>query len=166
LGGGSVAVLGVRSLFVAAALGIASPCAVAAHPLHTTLTVLTIDAKQRTITLSIRAFADDFAAAVARAAGKAVPRDSSASADDITRYVRDRFSIAGTTLVPCGVERKADAYLLCFRAALPSTPPSVRNLMLTELHADQVNIVQVTAGSTRTTRVFTRDSGVVPLAGF
>jgi hypothetical protein len=136
-----------------------------AHPIHTTLTVVTVDATHHTVTLSIRAFADDFSAVVARAAGRAAPADSSVSQDDIARYVRARFTIAGATLEPCGVQRTSDAYVMCFRATLRTDVGAtvIRNAILTELHTDQVNIVQVQSGSARTTHLFTKESSAKPL---
>ena len=154
----------VRRVLLCTLLALA-PALASAHPIHTTLTVLTFDADRRTITLSIRVFADDFSAAVARAAGKPVPRDSSVTGDDVTRYVRARFGIEGVVLEPCGVQRSGEAYLLCFRAAIPrgAGPLRARNVMLTELHGDQVNVVQVSVGGSRTTRVFTAGSGMAPI---
>lgn len=145
------------------ALLLMSPKMLHAHAIHTTLTVLTTTAGA--LTLNIRSFADDFSAAVARHAGRAVPRDSSVRAEDVTRYVRDRFVVRdGTgrpvTLEPCGVRRAGELYWLCFRAALPvgSKNAMMRNQMLTELHSDQVNIVQVHDGAARRTVLFTRAS--------
>ena len=48
------------------------------HPIHTTLTVLTPSTDARTMTVNIRAFADDFSATVAAFTGKRAPADSSA----------------------------------------------------------------------------------------
>ena len=136
-----------------------------AHPIHTTLTVLSHDVARGTIDVSIRAFADDFSAAVARAAGKPAPRDSAVSADDVTRYVQARLTIDGVRLEPCGVQRTVDAYLLCFRARVPLgvTTLRARNLLLTEVHRDQVNIVQVQGASARRTHVFTASSKLMVL---
>lgn len=150
--------------FVAGLL-VAAPLVVHAHPIHTTLTVLTFDARSRAVTLSIRAFADDFSRVVAQKAGVPVPRDSSVDARGVTAYVRAQFSVEGLTLEPCGIRRLADAYLICFRGTLPSNVSAVkaRNAMLTELHSDQVNIVQATSGNEKQTRLFTRTSAPVVL---
>lgn len=156
----------LRPRLRAAALGavmLLFPGLLNAHAIHTTLTVLT--ATPGGMSLNIRSFADDFSASVARHAGRAVPRDSSVRAEDVTRYVRARFTVrdaAGRqlTLEPCGVRRTGELYWLCFRAALPSglKGTEVRNQMLTELHADQVNIVQVDDRGARRTLLFTRAS--------
>ena len=47
----------------------------ASHPLHTTLVQLTYDARGRVLEGSIRVFAGDFAAAVAKRGGAATPND-------------------------------------------------------------------------------------------
>lgn len=134
-----------------------------AHPIHTTLTVVTASASG--VTLNIRTFADDFSATVARFAGKRAPADSSASADDVLRYVRARFAVrdargSAVTLEPCGVRRTNELYWLCFKAIVPVGVRglTVRNQMLTELHADQVNIVQVELNGAKRTMLFTRTS--------
>src|SRR5262245_13830099 len=62
-----------------------------AHPVHSTLAVVAVDASG--ITIRLRAFADDFSTAVAKFAGKRAPSDSSASTDDIARYAAARFDV-------------------------------------------------------------------------
>lgn len=137
----------------------------AAHPIHTTLTVMTPDSGRHEISVRIRAFADDFSATVATFSGKPAPADSSTDASDVVRYVRAHFTVeaaAGPRLLlePCGVERASDLYWLCFRVALPAGVRDVRvsNQMLTELHRDQVNIVQTEDRGERRTFLFTRGS--------
>jgi hypothetical protein len=150
--------LRIAACALVALLGIVR--AAEAHAVHTTLTVVTVASDHRSLTLSIRVFADDFSLAVARAAGKPAPRDSSAVAKDIDQYVLSRFTIDGATLASCGVERTADTYVLCFRAVLTggASTVRVRNLMLSELHEDQVNIVQSSGGHARETHLFTKRS--------
>ncbi|MES3032578.1 MAG: DUF6702 family protein [Gemmatimonadota bacterium] len=155
-----------RRAAVVGAMLLLAPALLRAHAIHTTLTVLT--STPTGLTLNIRSFADDFSASVARHAGRPVPRDSSVRAEDVTRYVRDRFTVrdaAGRPLIlePCGVRRAGELYWLCFRTVQPTTLGNtiLRNQMLTELHADQVNIVQVNDGTARRTRLFTRASAPV-----
>lgn len=152
-------------MLLALALICLVPVRANAHPIHTTLTVLTVDAHTRMVTLSIRAFADDFSRVVAARAGVATPKDSSVSPRHVAEYVRARFAIDGLVLEPCGVTRSADTYLVCFRGSLPPGISTVKaqNTMLTELHADQVNIVQASSGKERQTRVFTKTSAPVVL---
>jgi predicted amidohydrolase len=149
---------------------LAWPTLVEAHAIHTTLTV--ISASPAGMTLNIRAFADDFSAAVARYAARKPPADSSAPEIDVARYVRANFTVRdaqgrGVILEPCGVRRAAELYWLCFRAALPAGRAGVivRNRMLTEYHADQVNIVQVDDRGARRTLLFTKTSAPSAIGG-
>jgi hypothetical protein len=143
-----------------------------AHPIHTTLTVVTPSADGRTLTINVRAFADDFSASVAGFAGRKAPADSSVLADEVTRYVRANFSVSAASgaplvLEPCGVTRSRELYWLCFRVALPLGlgGTTVRNQMLTELHPDQVNIVQLEKGAERKSYLFTKGSAASALPG-
>ncbi len=142
-------------------------CAVApvlrAHAIHTTVTQVTVD--DRGVTLMIRAFADDISATVARHAGRPAPGDHSLPAADLLRYVRSQFMIGTTArgmlvLEPCGVRRAEDMYWLCFRvpAARGLGGLSVRNQMLTEFHADQINIVQLDDRGRKQTMLFRKGS--------
>lgn len=135
------------------------------HPIHTTLTILTPAADGHAMTVRIRAFADDFSSTVAAFAGRRPPVDSSASDDDIARYVRSRLTVADgrgnpLPLEQCGARRASDLYWLCFRVSLPTGLRGVRvlNQMLTELHPDQVNIVQLEGGADRKSYLFTKGS--------
>jgi len=147
----------------------ATPALLGAHAIHTTMTVLTTS--PTSITLNIRAFADDFSASVAQFAGRKTPADSSAPAVDVARYVRAHFMVrdgAGRALAlePCGMRRANELYWLCFRAVTTAggNGITVRNRMLTELHADQVNIVQVENRGVRRTLLFTKASAPSALA--
>lgn len=141
------------------------------HPIHTTVTVIKRDATGHALNVSVRAFADDFSAAVARFAGRPSPVDSSAPLADVIRYVQAKVEIRdarGTTvpLVSCGMTRVRELYWLCFTVALKdgARSLSVRNQLLTELHADQVNIIQLERGRDRSTLLFTRGSAARPVA--
>ena len=141
-----------------------------AHPIHTTLSVISSDASGGVVTIRIRAFADDFSAMVARFARRAAPADSSVREDEVIRYVRNAFSVAdqsghAAALEPCGVQRVRELYWVCVRAVIPGGPrhARIRNLMLTELHPDQVNIVQLDGSGTRKTLLFTRNAPATAL---
>lgn len=134
-----------------------------AHPIHTTLTKVTSD--DHSVTLNIRAFADDFSAVVAKFAGRAAPRDSSAPPADVLRYLRAQLVIVDATghalpLESCGVRRADELYWLCLKATVPAGTRGarIRNAMLTELHPDQVNIVQLEGPGARRTMLFTKGS--------
>ena len=132
-----------------------------AHAIHTTHTTVTADAGGYTLT--VRAFADDLSASVARFSGRTPPADSSVRVPELLAYATARMGIASAASVhfvlqSCGVKRMQDAYVLCFRiAASPRTAPlRLSNQMLVELHADQVNIVQCDVAGSRRTNLFTR----------
>ena len=122
----------------------------AAHPIHTTYAEVVTDAT--TVTVTIRAFADDLSAAVARFNGRAASADSSAPAADVQRYadallqVRDASGRA-VALAPCGVKRAGIVTFVCVR--FPRQPGlTATNRLLTDRHADQVNIMRATGGRT------------------
>jgi hypothetical protein len=141
-----------------------------AHPIHTTLTKITSD--EHSLTLNIRAFADDFSATVAKFAGRATPRDSSASADDVIKYTRNFVSVRDAAGKPvqlesCGIRRANELYWLCFKVAVAENSKGVKlqNQMLTELHPDQVNIVQLEGSKVHKTMLFTKGSAPALIGG-
>jgi hypothetical protein len=150
-------------------LATAAPRPAHAHPLHTTLAELSYDPASRVLDVSLRVFADDFAAAVARRAGArtvgALPPDSA-----MFRYVAERFALAAPGAGPvalrwCGVRRSGDVLLLCLRAtAVPALAGvRVRSTLLHELFTDQVNLVQASYGGRRRMLMFTPGTGAKPL---
>jgi hypothetical protein len=142
----------------------------AAHPLHTSLAQLAYEPSRRELTVSVRVFADDFGAAVARAArlrpaaGLPVPEAA------MYRYVTSRFALtdAAGRAVPlawCGVRQAGEMLFLCLRAPAPRPPTGLRlrNALLVEAFDDQVNIVQTTFQASRRTTMFTAGDGAKPL---
>jgi hypothetical protein len=156
------------ALLVALLLGVA-PRPALAHPLHTTLAELSYDATTRVLQVSLRVFADDFAAAVTRDAGArtvgALPPDSA-----MFRYVAARFAVAAPGAAPmalrwCGVRRAGEVLLLCLRATgvRAIAGARVRSALLTEVFADQVNLVQATYGGRRRMLLLTPRTDARPL---
>ncbi len=136
----------------AIALGLAA--AVAAHPLHTSLTELSY--RGRAIRVSVRVFADDFRAALRRDVS-----DSSAAT-----YLRAALRLTDRSgrrlrLDWCGMRRTGDLLWLCLEAATGDGIPGleIRDAIHWELFADQLNIVQVDLGGRRATLVFSKDDG-------
>jgi hypothetical protein len=137
-----------------------------AHPLHTTLVQLTYDERAHTVEGSIRVFAGDFAAAVAKHAGATSPDDDRVTDAAAFAYVTStfRFTDASGRAVPlawCGSRRAGDVLWLCVRGA-SAAPPSALELsdqMLCELFDDQINIVQTVAGARRANMLFTKGDG-------
>lgn len=139
-----------------------------AHPIHTTLTRVTTT--RNVLTLNVRTFADDFSATVARFAGRAAPRDSSAPVADVLRYLQATFRVVDAAGKPvalesCGIRREKELYWLCLKATSAGGMRGVRigNQMLTELHSDQVNIVQLAPPAARRTMLFTKSSALQEL---
>lgn len=103
------------------AVGIAVCCAAIslgasagrAHPLHTTLVQLTYDERTQVAEASIRVFAGDFAAAVAKHAGAKTPEDDRVADAAAFAYVSStvRFTDAAghpLALAWCGSRRTND----------------------------------------------------------
>jgi hypothetical protein len=139
-----------------------------AHPLHTTLTQLSYDTSTRELRVSVRVFADDFSAAVmpgARAEGVVIPPDSA-----MLRYVSGRFALlaAGGRPIPlrwCGMRRDGEVLFLCLRGTAQPSPSGarMRNALMNEVFADQVNIVQASYAGARRTLLFTPRDGIKAL---
>lgn len=137
-----------------------------AHPLHTTLVQITYDERTRVLVGSIRVFAGDFAAAVAKHGGAAAPIDDRVADASAFAYVGStfRFSDASGHAVPltwCGSRRANDLLWLCVRAANTSPPSALKlsDQMLCELFDDQINIVQSAAGEKHSSMLFTKGDG-------
>ena len=152
-----------RTAFRAALLLIGLASVADAHAIHTTVTQLTADGTG--VTVMIRAFADDLSATVARHAGRPAPTDFSVREPELLTYVRAQFMISDATrgivqLQSCGIRRADDMYWVCFRAPLARglAGLAVRNQMLTETHADQINIVQVDDRGSKRTMLFRKGS--------
>ena len=134
--------------------------ALAAHPLHTTLTQLAYRDADRSVEVTIRVFADDFRAVLAR--------DVTDSAT--TAYLRSTFTLtdgAGRPLgvVWCGMKRTGDLLWLCLRAPAPRglSGLRVRVALLFERYEDQINIVQASYEGRRTALLFTHGDPPKPL---
>ena len=136
-----------------------------AHPLHTTLTEIALDSTDGTMRLTIRAFADDFSAVVARHAGKPRPSDYNVLEADIASYISATVSVEENgrkaPLTWGGLRRTGDLMWVTVRV------PSVRSLrgvkiattLLFEIFDDQVNIVQATSDGHRRSMLFTAGDG-------
>ncbi len=133
--------------------------ALALHPLHTTLTQLGFDARDRTALITIRVFADDFRAA---ARGES---DSTAFT-----YVAAGFTLTNAdgralTLAWCGARRTGDLVWLCLRAPAPGGLAGLRvhARLLFDLYEDQINIVQARYEGRRVSLLFSRGDPPKPL---
>lgn len=153
-------VLALKLVAACLLAGAVSPEPVDAHPLHTTMTDLSYDPGTHALTVTIRAFADDFSAAVMpavpRRADVVIPSDTA-----ILRYVTARFGVAAHGgRVPmrwCGLRREGKALFVCLRGTVAGSlaGSSLSNGLLTEMFADQVNVVQASYDGQRRTLLFT-----------
>lgn len=148
-----------------AATGVVAPAA-AEHPLHTSFAEVAYDSAAHVVMVSLRVFADDVSADVARRIGVRVGRDGLPPDDAVFRYVATRFTVVsarGEALAFrwCGARRVGVQLFVCLRApaAAPLAGARVRSTILTDAFADQVNIVQATYDGRRKTLLFTRGDG-------
>lgn len=156
----------VRRLAVVLALASMPIASARAHPLHMSFTEVRLGDAGRTLELSVRVFSDDFSVAAARHAGVSLRSDNVIDARSGIAYLRSRIRVASgngaiVPLLPCGITRTADMLRFCFRATLatPGKPVQIANAVLTEMFADQVNVVQSVVGSRRASRMFVRGDG-------
>lgn len=137
------------------------------HPLHTTLTEVSVGPDRRTVTLTLRGFADDLALGTSRHAG--LPREAIAGnrGDSLTANylaaslrVQDRKG-QRLPLTWSATRRAADVLWFSFRFSVPGGLAGVMisNATLCDIHDDQVNIVQVMDQGKRQSMLFTPGSG-------
>jgi hypothetical protein len=136
-----------------------SPGSAGAHPMHTSLTRIRVEADGR-LAVSIRTFADDFSAAVANATKGSRTADYRVRDVDAAEYLSRRviLSINGRRipLELTGQRRDGDVTWLDLRGAYNGSLNGARiaNRLLMERYRDQVNIVQVTLGDASRTLLF------------
>lgn len=146
------------------------------HPLHTTHAELVYVEASGQLDVVLRVFADDFAAAVMRGNGmRALPAGALPPDSAMFRYVSERFGVVAPPVngnarpVPlrwCGVRRNAPMLFLCLRAekAGPLRGARVRNVLMSEVFDDQVNMVQATVGGRHQMLLFTKRDGTKQLS--
>jgi hypothetical protein len=143
----------------------ASASAASSHPLHTTLTEVTTLA-DGSVQIVLRAFIDDFSAAVTRRAapqGMPIPTPADSAA---ARYLGETVVLtdAAGRRVPLqvtGMRRADDLVWITLRAPTLRSVAGARltNRVLFERWDDQVNIVQTAIGARRQTLLFTKRDG-------
>jgi Domain of unknown function (DUF6702) len=134
-----------------------------AHPLHTAWAELTASGDGQ-LRVLVRAFADDFSIAAARAARRAPPPDHSVTDSVAAAYVGQALQLTvdgrPVLLQLVGQVHDGDVTRLEFRASGVATLRGavVTNRLLLELHADQVNVVQARYDGRAFTTMFSRGS--------
>lgn len=136
---------------------------VSAHPIHMSYTEVRHSPATNVVEISVRVYANDFAAAAARRARISLRGDSAIDTRTALAYLQEKFGVVDgskrpLTLVSCGVSRSQDMLRFCFRANAPAGMSAlhVRNAILTELFSDQVNVVQSVSSRGRSSRLFVR----------
>jgi hypothetical protein len=148
------------------ALAILAPPAYS-HPLHTTLTEVTV-APDGSLQIVLRAFVNDFSAAIAGSKG-AMPTPVATPTDSATaRYVARTVALVEASgrrvpLAITGIRRAGELVWVTLRARTLRNASGARltNSVLFDRYDDQVNIVQTSVAGRRQTLLFTKREGVV-----
>ena len=117
-----------------------------AHPLHTTMTEITLDPTGQSLHIVVRTFADDYTKAAGAAAGRAGP--AAVNGPESWAYLQRAFAVFdGGRPVPlrsCGVKQTGNLLWICVDASVSGSLSAmkVRSAILCELYDDQVNIVR------------------------
>lgn len=162
-----MSILASRGLWIVALLGVASvvtPGTAGAHPLHTTLSELTVDPSHHTVRAVIRVFVDDMAAGLSHQHPTSRPtRTTDGIEAKATAYVLASFAIADRADKPvelrsCGVRRHQELLWVCLEGNISgdSRDLTLRNAVLCDVFPDQVNIVQAGDGASTRSVLFTR----------
>lgn len=137
--------------------GLILALAVAAHPLHSSVTTIAWHAETHTIELAMRVFTQDLNNALARRPG---------SACGYAQAVMLLNDTAGKPIPTgqCSVTTEQDVTWIRLSATV-GDPRGLRlvNMVLFEMFADQINIVQASIGGRSHTMLFTRGDGPKPL---
>jgi hypothetical protein len=153
------------SLSALTALAVLAPRAYS-HPLHTTLTEVTV-AADGGVQIVLRAFVDDFSAAIAGNKGTAAPAPVLTPADTAAaRYLARTVALTDAAgraapLVIANIRRTGDLVWVTLRAPALRSVSGARltNRVLFDRYDDQVNIVQTSIGGRRQTLLFTKREG-------
>jgi hypothetical protein len=140
------------------------------HPLHTTITTITYDAASHQATVTVRVFANDLDAAIARRAHGRLLASVRASDSSSFAYLVSVFTAVGQDgrALPvhwCGSHVTGDLLWACLRVATPRglSGLRIRNQALTELFDDQVNVVMAEYDGRRESLLFTKGDVAKPL---
>lgn len=151
------------------ALAVLAPRAYS-HPLHTTLTEITL-APDGGVQIVLRAFVDDFSAAIAGHKGPAPVPVATPSDSATARYLAGTVGLVDAAgrrapLVVAGIRRTGDLVWVTLRAPTLRSVAGARltNRVLFDRYDDQVNIVQTSIAGRRQTLLFTKGDGLAAKA--
>ncbi len=143
---------------------VALPPGASAHRYHTSVTRLEYNAEERLAEITVQTFADDIEAALSKRSGAGNVRlDGNKKTNALVlEYLRTVFEIksgdAELDLQWIGMELKGYSVWIYLQAKAPEglAKTSLRNKLLFDLFADQVNIVNVLNNGKRASLVFKR----------
>ncbi len=151
----------LRNMIAATLLLLAFSSRLAAHPLHTSVTILTYDGARGIVEVSIRVFADDLTRAAMRRSAT-LPADVRARESPLLGYIRSAFVVTDRSrrrlaLAWCGGRREGDLMWLCFRSqSAPRGGLLIASLIFQEMYDDQINVVQVKSADHGANLLFTK----------
>jgi hypothetical protein len=134
----------------------------AAHKFHFSFTQIEYNAKEKTVEITLRVFADDLEQALSKRSGKAVKLEQAA----VAAYLRETVELKSRDgrvkkLTWIGMEAKVDVALLYVEAKVPEGMAGLqlRQRVFFELFADQVNQVLLKSEGHKTSLDFKPGEG-------
>jgi hypothetical protein len=138
----------------------------ALHPIHASITTIELNTKAHTLEIACKIFADDLEECVKKATGTQLylgsPKELPNASALIEGYLRRHVRFAGdaqklfASWKFVGRETEGDA-VWCY-LEIPNVHAvkrlTISNTVLTDLHDDQTNLVNVTVGTVRRSAVF------------
>ncbi|HNH85371.1 MAG TPA: hypothetical protein PL157_23590, partial [Acidobacteriota bacterium] len=151
-------------------LGFNSLC-VTAHDFHASFTQLEFNPKTKSVEMTLRVFTDDLTNALSRRTGRHIVLDQTPDAESLTfAYVKDRFELRNERgkalrLTWVGMDVKVDMVWIYIEIPMPLwlKQGQLRNEVLTELFADQVNVVGLKANQHKGDLMFAASDRFKPL---
>jgi hypothetical protein len=138
---------------------------IAAHPLHTSYADVVYDERKGELTATVRVFADDFTRHISGPAGG--PAGTLTAERRAAAYVAKTFTLMNATgeavpLTWCGWKPAGNMIAMCVKGTVRGglAGVRVRNTVLMDLFADQLNIMQGTFGTRRRTLLFSPKEAV------
>ena len=154
------------ALLVPLSLGLALIRTAEAHPLHTSLTELSYEARGDTLRISLRVFVDDFTKAAEGHARRVAKKGGSARQSPLATYAFASMTLTDLTGKPiamafCGARRVGDLMWLCFRGVDSSRGKGIRiaSRVLFDQFDDQINVVKATYAGRSSSLLFTLGDG-------
>ncbi len=132
-----------------------------AHPLHNSYAELSYAQETGKIAVSVRVFTDDFISHITSPAGT-VGSKGGTPERRAAAYIGRNLSITDGRGTPiplrwCGWKRAGEMTAICLEGVAPARPANlrIRNTILMDMFADQLNILRSTRGTSKKTVLFT-----------